>query len=109
VTAPPKPSVRVGQLVQMGPGVVPPQLVSFEKPEYPPIARRLRVQGEVVVAVLVDENGDVADARLERSIPQKVGINEAALDAARRAKYRPATKDSVRVKMWTTLKIPFRL
>ena len=106
---PPKPTVRVGQLVQMGPGVVPPQLVSFEKPEYPPIARRLRIQGEVVVGVLVDENGNVADARLERSVPQKVGINEAALDAARKAKYRPATKDGVRVKMWTTLKIPFRL
>lgn len=107
--APPKPSVQVGQLVQMGPGVVPPQLVTFEKPEYPPIARRLRVQGEVVVGVLVDENGNVADARLERSVPQKVGINEAALKAARQATYRPATKDGVRVKMWTTLKIPFRL
>jgi len=106
---PPKPTVRVGQLVQLGPGVEPPQLVSFDKPEYPPIARRLRIQGEVVVGVLVDENGNVADARLERSVPQKVGINEAALNAARKAKYRPATKDGVRVKMWTTLKIPFRL
>jgi outer membrane biosynthesis protein TonB len=38
-----------------------------------------------------------------------VGINEAALAAARTARFEPATKDGVRVKMWTTLRLPFRL
>jgi protein TonB len=89
--------------------VTPPKLVTFAKPEYPPVARRLHVEGTVVVSVLVDENGNVIDTRLDQRVRQKVGINEAALEAARQAKYRPATKDGVRVKMWTTLKIPFRL
>ncbi len=106
---PPAPSVAVGDLVDMGPGVTPPQLVSISKPEYPPVARRFRVEGTVVVSVLVSEDGDVLDTRLDRGVSRKVGLNEAALEAARRAKYRPATKDGVRVKMWTTLKIPFRL
>ncbi|MGD2113477.1 MAG: TonB family protein [Acidobacteriota bacterium] len=106
---PRRPTVRTGELVEPGPGVIPPQLVTFAKPEYPPVARRLRVEGTVVVSVLVDENGDVIESRLDQRVRQKVGINEAAQEAARRAKYRPATKDGVRVKMWTTLKIPFRL
>jgi outer membrane biosynthesis protein TonB len=42
-------------------------------------------------------------------VRQNVGINEAAVAAARRAKYQPATKDGVRVKMWTNLRLPFRL
>ncbi len=100
---------KAGEPVEAGGNATPPQLVSFPKPEYPPMARNLRVEGIVVVAVLVDENGQVQDARVEEPIRQKVGLNEAAVKSARAARYRPATKDGVRVKMWTRLRIPFKL
>ncbi len=103
------PRVREGDLVEPGPGVNVPQLVSAPNPRYPPLAKKLGVQGEVVLSVLVDENGKVQEARLVEPIKQKVGINESALAAARGAKYRPATKGGVRVKMWTRLRIPFKL
>ena len=73
------------------------------------MARTLRVEGTVVVSVLVDENGQVQDARMVTPIRQNVGLNEAALSAARSAHYKPAAKDGVRVKMWTLLRIPFKL
>src|SRR5262249_24965967 len=104
----PAPAVHPGDLVEMGPGVTSPQLVSFSKPEYPALARRLRVEGVVVVSVLVDENARVESAKLSQSVKQNVGINEAALGAARSATFRPATKGGVRVNMWTMLKIPFK-
>ncbi|HEV7515687.1 MAG TPA: energy transducer TonB, partial [Thermoanaerobaculia bacterium] len=107
--APAAPAVRTGDLVVGGPGVVSPELVSFSKPEYPPVARRMRVEGTVVVSVLVDENGRVEEAKLLTPITQDVGINEAAVRAARGAHYKPASKDGVKVKMWTRLKIPFKL
>jgi TonB family protein len=106
---PEAPKVQTGDLVAGGPGVSPPALVSAPKPKYPPQARVLRVEGVVVVSVLVDENGRVQDARLLEPIAQKVGINEEALSVARNAQYRPATKDGVRVKMWTRLRIPFKM
>lgn len=106
---PAEPKVREGDLVPLGPGVTPPKLVRFEKPEYPPIARRLRAEGVVVVSVLVDETGKVIDTRVVQRASKEVGLEEAALEAARSAVYRPATKDGVRVKIWTTLRIPFRL
>jgi TonB family protein len=106
---PEAPRTRVGELVEAGPGVAPPQLVSFPKPEYPPMARTLRVEGTVVVSVLVDENGQVQDVRIAEPIKQKAGLNEAAISASRSAHYKPATKDGVRVKMWTRLRIPFKL
>lgn len=103
------PRVKPGDLVEPGPGVSPPQLVNFSKPAYPPLARSMRVEGDVVVSVLVDENGQVENAKVTEPIAQKVGINEAALSAARSARYKPATKGGVRVKMWTRLRIPFKL
>lgn len=106
---PPEPEVREGDLVGTGPGVKAPVLVRFDKPRYPPIARRMNVEGEVVLSLLVDENGRVLETRLIKGVREGVGLNEAALEAARRARYEPATKNGVRVKMWTTLRIPFRL
>ena len=73
------------------------------------MARKLRVEGVVVVSVLVDENGQVQEVRMAEPIQKKVGLNEAAVAAARSARYKPATKDGVRVKMWTRLRIPFKL
>lgn len=101
--------VREGDLVGPGPGVTAPVLVRFDKPSYPPLARRMKVEGDVVVSLLVDETGRVLEARLIQGVREGVGLHQVALDAARRARYRPATKNGVRVKMWTTLKIPFRL
>jgi TonB family protein len=106
---PEAPRTKVGDLAEAGPGVSPPQLVSFPKPEYPPMARSLRVEGTAVVSVLVDENGQVQDVRMAEPIKQKGGLNEAALAAARSARYKPAMKDGVRVKMWARLRIPFKL
>ncbi|HVS03966.1 MAG TPA: TonB family protein, partial [Thermoanaerobaculia bacterium] len=106
----PAPKVSQGDLVAAdAPGLVLPTLVSIDKPEYPPIARRLRTQGTVVVGVLVNENGSVVETRLVRGVPSSAGLNEAALAAARTATYRPATKDGVRVKTWTNITIPFKL
>ena len=63
----------------------------------------------MVVSVLVDETGKVVDTRLVRGASRDVGLEEAALAAARDSTFQPATKNGVRVKMWTTLRIPFRL
>jgi TonB family protein len=101
-------TVKVGDLVNPGTGVTPPALVSVPKPEYPPVARKLHIQGVVVVSVLVDENGNPEDVKISESAAQNAGLNEAAIVAARSARYKPATKDGVRVKMWTRLKIPFK-
>jgi len=106
---PKAPTVREGDLVQEGPGVEPPVLVSVSKPEYPPIARRMRAEGTVVLSLLVDETGRVLDVRIESGVSSNVGLNEAAVAAAHTAKFRPAMKDGVRVKTWHRLTIPFKL
>ena len=110
VPAPAQPSpqrVQVGDLVQPGAGVVAPKLASNLDPRYPPAAKRLNRAAQVDIKVLVDERGRVMDAD---HIGSKAGFgfDEAALDAAKRAVFQPATKDGVRVKMWTTLRVNFK-
>jgi protein TonB len=96
----PRPTVKLGDLVEPGPGVVPPAPLEIVRPQYPPLARRLGVQGTVRMSVLVDEEGRVTETRLLEGVPRKVGINEAALAAAAKARFSPAIKDGTRVKMW---------
>jgi len=109
-TVPPKPAparsdsdVNRGDLVGPGPGVTEPELVAPPKIVYPAIAREQRVSGKVIVLVLVDETGSVADARVQQGIPTRSGVNEAVLDGVRKARFRPATKYGVPVKMWRTV------
>jgi len=108
--AAPQPEARrasLGDLVEPGTeGLVLPQLVRLNKPPYPQIARIQKVQGVVIVSVLVSETGRVLDVKVLRGVPQ---LNDAAVDAVRKSTFTPATKDGVRVRSRATLTIPFRL
>jgi serine/threonine-protein kinase len=98
--------VRVGDLVAFGPGVTPPDLIRMPEPIFPTLAKRLNRGAVVEVRVLVDEKGQVQQTELAG---QKAGygFDQAAVEAAGRATYKPATKDGVRVKMWTVMKVRF--
>jgi protein TonB len=105
---PPKPQVRRGDLVELGPGVVAPELVRRPAPRFPEQARRLaRKDAKVLIKVLIDEYGRVSKAELVGE-KQGYGFDTEALNAARRSVYKPATKDGVPVKIWQTLAVEFR-
>jgi len=98
---PPEPELKRGDLVGPGPGVVEPEMVSKPKVDYPAIARQQGVAGgRVVVLVLVDEDGKVAETRLQQGVASRSGINEAVIAAVKKATFRPATKNGIAVKMW---------
>ncbi len=100
--------VTVGDLVSPSSSeVVPPRLISRLAVRYPQAARHLKQAAQVDIKVLVDEQGRVLDTALVGS-KAGFGFDEAALEAARRAVFQPATKDGVRVKMWTTLRVNFK-
>jgi len=105
--APAAPRVQVGDLVRPGPGVQTPKLLRLPQPSYPAAARRLNKAATVDVRVLVDERGKVLETEAP-GIRAGYGFDEAAVDVARRATYNPASKDGVRVKMWTVLRVAFK-
>ncbi len=89
--------------------IIPPRLVEISKPSYPLKAQKLRVEGIVVLKVLVNEEGKVEDIKFLKKIPQNVGLNEAAYEAAKTARFIPAKKNGKNIKYWFTLPIPFKL
>jgi protein TonB len=108
--APPVPepsaaAVARGDLVGPGPGVVEPELASRLSVEYPLAARQERVSGRVVVLALVDENGVVQSARVQSGVASRTGVNQAIVEAVKKARFRPATKDGVPVKMYKAIPV----
>ncbi len=75
-------------------------------PEYPAMGCSTRVQGDVVVAILVNENGKVIDAGA-KSGPALLG--EASINTAKRWEFQPFLKDGQPVKFTGTLTFRFNL
>ena len=104
------PRAREGDLVPQGTeGLSPARLTRQALPVYPPLARVQRVEGSVLMNVLISETGQVLDAKVISGVNRPVGINEAALQTVRRSSFSPGTKDGVRVKSWTTVRVDFKL
>jgi periplasmic protein TonB len=78
-------------------------LIAPPRVSYPPIARQQRISGRVVILVLVTEDGVVAQARIQRGVGGRSGLDGAVLDAVRSSRFRPATKNGIPVKMWRTV------
>ena len=87
--------------------MVEPVLVSPPRVVYPPIAKQQHVEGRVVVLVLVDENGSVTETRLQQGVAQ-ASVNNAVLAGAKTAKFKPASKNGLAVKMWRPLIVEVR-
>jgi len=102
-----EPETQRGDLVGPGPGVVEPVLAAPPRVVYPEIARQQRVQGRVIVLVLVDESGKVVESRMQQGVAQPA-VNDAVVTAVKNSKFRPATKNGIPVKMWRPVIIEVR-
>ena len=101
---------REGDLVPAGTeGLTPARMVRRGSVPYPPLAKMNRVEGTVLLSVLVGETGKVLEIRVIRGINRPVGLNEAAEEMIRRSTFSAPTKDGVKVKSWTTVPVDFKL
>lgn len=73
------------------PGTTAPVLLERAEPVYPEEARKLGIGGTVGLEITVGRDGAVTDAKVTRSAG--FGLDSAAVEAARRFRFRPATKD----------------
>jgi len=73
----------------------PPQVLSEIKIPYPPEAKRQGIEGKVVLALSIDTSGNVTEVRVISGPGH--GLNEAAREALKRYRFRPATKDGAAV------------
>lgn len=77
-------------------GVLNGKAISKPQPAYPPIAKAARAQGTVTVQITVDEEGRVISASAVSGHPL---LQQAAVDAARRARFSPTLLSGQPVKV----------
>jgi protein TonB len=95
-----KPTYRVS------PGVAQGNLLRKVNPHYPREAKENHVQGDVILQVTIDREGNVGNLRVVSGTPV---LADAALDAVRQWKYRPYKLNGEPVAVVTTIEIQFHL
>ena len=83
----------------------PPSRFVSPLPSYPQSAWATGAQGTVTLEVVVDRDGRVTQVEVLEGLPH--GISEAAVDAVRRWRFRPATRDGEAVAVFHRLTLRF--
>jgi len=96
-----------GGVFRVGGGVTAPTLLSKVEPEYSEEARRAKYQGTVVLYVEVFPDGKAHNLKVLRSLG--LGLDEKAIEAVNKWKFRPGYKDGKAVAVQATIEVNFRL
>jgi TonB family protein len=88
-------------------GTAYPPTLNHVEPEYTKEARRAKLEGAVIVSVLVTEDGMPTDAFV--TSPLGKGLDEKAMEAVGKYQFRPATMYGVPVPLRITVLVNFRL
>jgi TonB family protein len=95
------------QASRIGNGVAAPTLVYKLEPSYSVEARALKVQGTVVLAVVIGTDGTAGDVQLRQSVGY--GLDEQALKAITQWTFKPGTRDGMAVPVQASIQVNFRL
>ena len=99
-TPPPPPAAtpkpEIPKVLKVSQGVLTSKVLSLPRPNYPPLAKQIRLQGSVSIQVLIDENGKVISAKALSG--HQVLVN-AAEGAALQARFSPTPLSGQPVKV----------
>jgi periplasmic protein TonB len=93
-------SVKLSQGVSQG------LLIKNVKPVYPPLARQLRIQGDVQLQANISKEGNITTVKL---ISGDSALAHAAIDAVKQWKYKPYYLDGQPVEIQTQVTVKFKL
>ena len=92
-----------------GSGVIEPTLVREVPPKYTADAMRAKIQGDVLLEVIIRKDGTVGDVRIVKSLNASSGLDQSAVAAARAWVFQPATRQGQPVDYRARLVLTFRI
>jgi len=104
VAPPPPPVARAP--IRVGGKVRPPRAIYTPAPPYPIIARQTKIQGVVVIDAILDEKGNVVEAKVVSGHPLLI---QAALDTVRDWKYEPTYLNNEPISIELIVNVTFTL
>ena len=75
---------------------------------YPEIAQEAGIEGMVIVQAFIDNKGRVTNTLILRGIPN-TGLDEAAMEAINRTRFKPAKQRDRPVGVWISIPVNFKL
>ena len=99
--APPEGVYRVGG------SVTAPRAIYAPNPEYTDKARKAKINGTVVVSLIVTPEGEARNVQVTKSLTPD--LDKKAVEAVRKWKFKPATKDGQAVAVQISAEATFRL
>ena len=86
-----------------------PEVVKEVKPKYTRQAKAARIQGIVVMQVVVLSDGKVGPVRVFKSLDAKYGLDQEAVKAAKQWIFKPAMKEGKPVAVIVAIELTFKL
>ena len=96
-----------GGLYHVGGGVSAPVVIYSVEPEFSEEARKAKVAGNVLVAIIVDASGHPQNVRVIRGIG--MGLDEKAVEAVRQYRFKPATLNGKPVPVEVNFDVNFQI
>ena len=104
----PPPPPSSGPNVKFIPYDTPPTPIIPIKPVYPEIAQEAGIEGTIYIQFFIDKKGKVTEAWVQKGIPN-TGLDEAALSAVKKSRWKPAQQRDKKVGVWQTVPVRFEL
>jgi TonB family protein len=95
------------QVYKAGDGVSLPQVIRQVGPQYTSEAMAHRIEGVVVLDVVVKADGAVGDVNVTQSLDAVYGLDAAAVKAMKQWEFKPGTKDGKPVAVRVEVKMTF--
>jgi periplasmic protein TonB len=97
------------EALKPGPGVTLPKPTFQQKPQYTKEAMDARIQGTVLLSMVVQKDGSVGRVDVARSLDAMYGLDESAVSAARQWRFEPGQKDGKPVAVEVQMEMTFTL
>ena len=104
---PPSPRPPSPGFSRIGGSVAAPVALRIPQPKFPREARYTRISGSVLIYLQVDVHGDPANVRILR--PIGFGLDEAAVDAVKSYKFKPAEEENKPVPVEMNVEVNFNI
>lgn len=98
-----------GGAFRPGNGVSSPEVLHEERPQYTSGAMRAKVQGIVEVEAIVMPDGSVGQVQIVRSLDDRWGLDDKAVEAVKRWRFRPGMRQGKAVPVLVNIELTFTL
>jgi TonB family protein len=100
-------NLRSANALRVGPGMIPPTVLTRVHPQYTPEAKRARVEGAIVLQTVVKGDGTIDILRVVRGLP--FGMTDNTIDAVKQWRFRPGQQNGQNVDIAINVEVNFNL